>query len=69
MTDDELIVWLRLHGSPRDMVAADRIEELLRERSEAVRQAVDYCDCHDFRDGGLELAVTEILGVLEAKRK
>lgn len=30
MIDEELIEWLRLHGSPRDMAAADRIEELKR---------------------------------------
>ena len=55
-------------GTPTAMKAADRIEALEREREAAVRQAVDYCDCHDFRDGGLELAVSEIIKVLEKKK-
>jgi hypothetical protein len=41
MTDEELIEWLRLHGSPRDMAAADRIEALLRERDAAWNAAMD----------------------------
>jgi hypothetical protein len=42
MTDEELIEWLRLHGSPRDMAAADRIEALAAARDGFQQEAENY---------------------------
>ena len=43
MTDEELIAHLRLQGLDKDIAAADRIEELVKERdisSKALAQAL-----------------------------
>ena len=41
MTDEELLIWLRVEDTNLTDFAADRIEELLAERKKAVDAFVD----------------------------
>jgi hypothetical protein len=41
MTDEELLLWLRVEDTNLTDLAADRIEELLAERKKAVDAFVD----------------------------
>ena len=43
MTDEELLIWLRVEDTNLTDFAADRIEELLAERDEA--KAMQSCGC------------------------
>jgi len=57
MTDEELIEWLRLHGSPRDMAAADRIEALGREKTYLLDRAMEQDDRTEAAEARLAKAV------------
>lgn len=41
MTDKELIAYLRLQGLDKDVAAADRIEELVKQRDDAEHSILD----------------------------
>ena len=42
MTDDELIAYLKLQGLDKDVAAADRIEELVKERKAMAMRDAGY---------------------------
>lgn len=52
-----------------DSQAADPVVNAPAAIREAVEWAVDFCDKHDFRDGGLPSAVEEILEILASLKK
>ena len=53
MTDEELLLWLRVEDTNLTDFAADRIEELLAKLAQAV-EALQWCSgSADFNEGGV----------------
>ena len=57
MTDEELIAHLRLQGLDKDIAAADRIEQLVKERDDWIDTAFMYAQNSDFQRSKLAKAV------------